>query len=219
VLRRCHDYRRSRGIYALPPVKLIHPAQAEALEEGAVPETGDEVRCVRRLELQECFDIQVVVVIVRDEDQMDRRQIGEGESRITHASRPQMPKRTRALGIDGIRQDVESGKLDEEGNVIDESKRDLALLETLGQSGPHTITDAPGPRLRVGRATPAQEIAERAARRGGWIEKESTVKMIGRRPMISRASAERAQRIAQTPMCARRRGYTSDRSIHGMIIA
>jgi hypothetical protein len=71
----------------------------------------------------------MVVVVVRDEDHMNRWQIGEGKARIAHAPRTKVSEWARTLGINGIRKKVESRKLDEEGNVIDERQRNLALFE------------------------------------------------------------------------------------------
>ena len=69
-------------------------------------------------------------MIVRDEDHVNRRQIGKGEARIAYPSRPQMSERARTIGIDGVREDVESRKLNEESNVVDEGQCNPALLKT-----------------------------------------------------------------------------------------
>jgi len=90
VLRRRHSDGGRRGIDGLPPVELINSAQPKAFEEGAVPKARDEVRRVHGFQSNQCFDIQVVVVIVRDEDHMNRRQIGKGlvpESRTRRGPR------------------------------------------------------------------------------------------------------------------------------------
>ena len=95
----------------MPPVEFVDLAQTKALEECTISEAGNEMRRVDRYESQERLDIEVVVVIVGDEDQVNRWQIGKGEPGLAHALRPNVAKWARALGIHGVRQDIEPGEL------------------------------------------------------------------------------------------------------------
>src|ERR1700722_19086136 len=77
VLRRCHDHFRLRNLRALPPVELTDAVQAEALEEGTIARARDEGRRVAGFESQQCRDIKMVIVIVADEYDVNRRQIAK----------------------------------------------------------------------------------------------------------------------------------------------
>ena len=88
VLRRRQGDLGRRGSDALPPVELINFAQSKAFEEGAVAKTRDEVRRVRALKAQQCFDVEMIVMIMCDEDYVNGRQVLKGKSRLANASGP-----------------------------------------------------------------------------------------------------------------------------------
>ena len=88
VLCRRHNHVGRRGAHGLPPVELINSAQAEAFEEGAVSKARDEVRGVYGFESNQRLDIEMIVMIMRDENHVNGRQVGKGKSRITNTLRP-----------------------------------------------------------------------------------------------------------------------------------
>ncbi len=64
----------------LPPVDLDAARDALLLEECDVPEAGDDRHLVRLGETTQRLDAEVVVVVVADENHVDRRQILEAQS-------------------------------------------------------------------------------------------------------------------------------------------
>jgi len=85
-------------------------------------------------------------MIVCHEYDVNRWQILKCESRIAHPSRADAAEWARTLLIDRIGQHIESAKLDQKGDVIDERERNLAGSEARGQRGLCAIHHPLGPR-------------------------------------------------------------------------
>src|SRR5882757_4466196 len=160
VLCRGEGNCRVPRFHALPPVELVHRVQAELLEKSSVPEAGDESRRVHFLETQECFDIEVVVVIVRDEHQMDRWQLLKRKAGITDAFRADATERTGALRINRIGQYIEARELQQKRDVIDEGERDLTGCQRVRQRRARTVVDPLRPQFALPCPLPAQKILE-----------------------------------------------------------
>ena len=96
----------------------------------------------RRLEPRERRQVHVVVVVVADEHDVDRRQVVEAQARRPAATRAD--DRRRALGPRRVRQDVEAVHLDEERRVVDERRR--------AGGRPRRTRGGGGPGRRVGEA-------------------------------------------------------------------
>src|SRR5262249_12280821 len=93
------------------------------------------------LQADQRLDIQMVVMVVCDQDQVNRRQVSERKARIAHASRSNVAEGTDALRVDRIRKNVQAAELQQEGDVIDEGEGDLTAVEVRWQRGCGLIVD------------------------------------------------------------------------------
>src|SRR4029453_11629348 len=94
VLRRCADEPHPPILVAVPPVQLFDARDPALPEPGLEPERHDEERVMRRGQPRDRPGIEVVVVIVGDHDDVDSRQILEGEPRGTEPARTRPGQRT-----------------------------------------------------------------------------------------------------------------------------
>lgn len=172
----------------LPPVELVYLRQSGSVQHGAVAEPGEITRPVCLLEPAQGFQIEVVVVIVRDQHQVDRRQRLKRQARVAHAPRADVPQRTDALGVHRVGEDIEAGQLDQKGNVIDERERELPRSKARRQGGPDPILDAPRPGPGPRGNGPAQQVQPTASGAGVRIEKMPAVEMV-REPTVVRRTA------------------------------
>ncbi len=170
----------------LPPVEIVASSDALALEKDAAPHSDEDGRLIVLPQSAQRRDVHVVVVIVRDNDGVDPRQILEADPGGTaplHAH-----GRHRARGPGRVGQDVDPVHLDQERRVVDERHRDLTVADTpggrraegsVGEIGPGTTLRCPVP-LRPGphlvddglRLIEARPVEGRGVvalgRRSGW---------------------------------------------------
>ncbi len=119
VARRRADDLDAAQRLALPPLHLLDLCQrhAPALEVGTDAERDEEARAARRQVLHG-LHVEVVVVIVRDEDRVDLRQVGQRDRRRMEALRPDRDRR-HALGEDRVEQQAQPVDLDIDAGVAD----------------------------------------------------------------------------------------------------
>src|SRR5436190_18207231 len=171
--------------HTLPPVELCRD-DAVTPHERAVAERREDPR---PLEALERGDVEVIVVIVADQHEVDRRKVFEANAGRAVAVRAGERDGRCAVRPDRISKNVDAVELDERRRVIDECDAQLA------------VADAPG-RRRTGRGvdplTPVAALAvehpldERAVALSGGLKivKAFAVKMIGNRAAVTRRGDE-----------------------------
>ena len=104
-------------------VRLSHqsssstPVDPELREPGLEPERDEEAGPVGRPEAPDRLGVQVVVVVVRDDDEVDRRQVLEPDAGRHDPARPGERQRARPLRPLGIGQEAHPVQLDQHGRV------------------------------------------------------------------------------------------------------
>src|SRR3569833_3972738 len=197
MLSGCQRDRCIAHLDALPPVELMHGAQAVLAENRFVSQARDHSLLMPGFVSGQCIQVQVVVVVVADQDQVDWRQLIKRQSRGAYAFRASAAQWANALGVYGVRQDVQAAKLDEEGDVIDERQGDLSLRELCGQSGAGAILNPHRPAFGLGSSPPSQKLRTRASRGSIRVKEMSAIKMIGRKAVVARPSADRTEQGTQ----------------------
>ena len=113
----------------LPPVDVLRARNAVALEKPRVAESRDDARMKRRHQPTERRQIHVIVVVVAQQHDIDRRQVLEPDSRWRMAPGSRPAHRTRALRPDRVGEDVEAVHLHEQRRVIHERHAQLAASD------------------------------------------------------------------------------------------
>ena len=178
VLGRYADEAHAAVLVAVPPVQLFDARDPALPEPGLEPERHHEERVVRRGQPRDRPGIEVVVVIVGDHDDVDLRQVLEGEPRGTEPARARPGQRAGPLAPVGVGQDREPVELDDERGVPDprDGRRGRAAAEraaVIGDAGSterprrrEGLPDARGeeapPRPAVGPVKPGVRVPESA---------------------------------------------------------
>ncbi len=163
----------------MPPIQVVHRADAKLLQEGTIAESGYESGRMRLVQPQQRLDVEVVIVVVCHEDQVNGRQILEGQAGSAHAFGAEAAKGTDALRVHGIGQNVEAVELQQEGDVIYECQCDLAAREVRWQGGLGTVWYPLGPQLALPCPLPTQEITKGTARLRARVEKVVAIEVVG----------------------------------------
>jgi hypothetical protein len=79
----------------------------------------DHARPVRGREPRQRGDVEMIVMAMRYQHGVDRRQVGKGDTRIVDTLRPETEERRGAGRPDRVQQHVQAGRLDEETGVAD----------------------------------------------------------------------------------------------------
>ena len=108
---------------ALPPVQLPDLGDAELGEPRAEPERDQEARPMGLGEPLDGRHVEMVVVVVRDEDDVDWRQVLEREAGRGHALGTGEPDGARAIRPLRIGQNVHPVQLDQQRRVADPGHR------------------------------------------------------------------------------------------------
>ena len=96
-------------------------------DDGVVAKRGYDLRAVPHPKGVDGGQVQVIIVIVRDEDQIDARKMVERDTRRIVTSGTREGDRARPLGPDRIGQDVVSTHLNKECRVADEADAQILL--------------------------------------------------------------------------------------------
>jgi hypothetical protein len=107
------------GRVRLPPIEFDDAAKAGAADEGSVGERGDDDGIVGAGEGAKRGEIAVIVVIVAEENDVDRRKLGEGQAGWLNATRAEAVERSADLAEMWVGQERGAGGLDEESGVAD----------------------------------------------------------------------------------------------------
>src|SRR5688500_14845553 len=113
----------------LPPVQFCDVAHTERSHEAAESQ-GNHPLCTRLRcgEGSHCPRVEMVVVVVREEDDVDRWKLVDGQGGRDEASRADGAPRGRPVAPDGIGENVERPELDEQRRMTDPGDRDFRCL-------------------------------------------------------------------------------------------
>ena len=163
---------------------------------GAVRTVSQHFHIVQPEHLRQLLQggcIQVIVVIVTDQDKIDRWQIVHRDARFMHPLRTQPLPWTGTPGIDWVGENIEPVNLDQERRVIDVANRN-SLIYPLLRNTPRLDFDMLGPGAGVEQCAPAklQHVP------GGLVgivpvTEVLAIEVIGRRPFIGRHAGARDQ--------------------------
>jgi hypothetical protein len=81
-------------------------AEFKIAHDDVITERRDDARAVRRCYPRQSADIEMIVVAVRHQDDIDRRQIGKRDAGVVNALWPDKAGRRRALRPHWIEQNV-----------------------------------------------------------------------------------------------------------------
>jgi hypothetical protein len=99
-------------IDAVPPVQFGHRTDVARIEPGLQAERHENAGLLAcRDQARDRRIAQVVVVVVGDQDEVDRRQFARHQRRGHHARRTKAAVRPREAGQGRIGQDVQTGHL------------------------------------------------------------------------------------------------------------
>lgn len=122
--RERHGGEGRKGV-RLPPVEFDDAAGADGGEEIAMAEWRDEEWIVDGGETAERRGVEMVVVIVTEQDGIDARERIESEAGSMDAARAGPLDGTRAIGEDGVGEEITGGGLEEESRVPNPSGDDF----------------------------------------------------------------------------------------------
>ena len=102
-MMRAHEPHRHAGAerQRLVPVRTGR-GDAITRQQRVVAQTRQDTRVIAFRQSAESIDVEMVVMVVADEDEVDRRQIGQLHARRADALRAGETHRRSALGPDGI---------------------------------------------------------------------------------------------------------------------
>jgi hypothetical protein len=112
----------------LPPVEFAC-FDAVPGQDARVAQQRHETRRMPALQFAQAGDVHVVVMIVRQQDDVRTRQIGKRDARRARAPRTCPGHRGASLAEDRIGQHHGIGQADQERRVVDEADRDAARCD------------------------------------------------------------------------------------------
>ena len=102
----------------LPPVQFLDPGDTVCAKQVRVLQWNEEAGLCRTLrERLEGGEVEMIEVVVGDEDEVDGRQVFEGDSRWDESSRTRESHWAGARGPDGVGEDAQPIDFDEQGGV------------------------------------------------------------------------------------------------------
>lgn len=158
------------------------------------------------------FKVHVVVVIVRYQHHIDRRQVLETDTGSIDAFWASKTERAGAFRPDRIGENVQPRRLNEKGSVADEGNAQiLPTTRSLGFARGKGLDSLPA-RGFLAVEPPFHQIEKTAWRRTAGIEETHTIEMVGRRTGIIGASIGTAGKSppparASVPIAARRKKF------------
>ncbi len=196
VLRRRAHNPEPAVLEGLPPVELHHARQALAAEPGLEAERDHEERIVGGPEPLHGVEIQVIEMVVRDDHEVNRRQVLEREARRLEPPRPRPRDRARARAPVRIREQVDPVELQQDRRVPDPRHRRLGPVRA--QRGP--VIGFPRDIAAPGRLPgPAPDVGEAGA--GGWTLEGRIGVAEAALDVVSRPAGDRLR--ADTRACGR----------------
>jgi hypothetical protein len=134
-----HHHDAGRHLHRLPPVQLVHVADAVAREHLAHAQPGHDLRRRVRLQALQRAHAEVIVVVVAEQHHVDGRQVLEADAGSAEPLGPHEPEWAAARLPDGVRQHVEPVVLDERGGVPHPRDAHLAPVHALCRCGPGSL--------------------------------------------------------------------------------
>ena len=114
------DREAAAEIDALFPImSLGADRRIVGVHDGVVAERGDHARPVRGRKPRQRRDIEMVVMAMRDQHEVDRRQRLEGDAGIVDAFRPDEGEGRGALGPNGVAQNIQARGLNQHARMAD----------------------------------------------------------------------------------------------------
>ena len=164
-------------VRCVPPVQHADRRRfRHAADQRVVAQRGDEMRPMLAGETLEGAEIHMVVVIMGDQHDINRRQIGEGNARLVDPPRAEQAERAGTAGPDRIDQQVQPGQLNKKTGMADGGdtqtlypRRWTILKRAGGLLGPARAPTLPPPTQQVGAGFVAGDA---------WEEKPLAVEMI-----------------------------------------
>ena len=156
--------------------------------DGVIAERRDHARPMCGGKPRQRGKIEMIVMAVRHQHDVDRRQVDKGDARIVHSFGTDETERRSALRPNRIEQDIQASRLNEEAGMTDIGNAPGLAFDprrrTIG-----TGRWRPGRPLRLGPAPmpidkPAQQIRPAFRRRGMRVEKALAVEVIGDRAIV-----------------------------------
>lgn len=128
VLRRNQrDRHLRRETDRLPPVALLHCGDARAANEIEIAQRYNRARDALFRETTQRRKIQVVIMVVGDQHDVNRRQLLKANARVLTPPGAGPGDRAAPFGPDGVGQDVEAVHLDQKRRVADRGHHKLSL--------------------------------------------------------------------------------------------
>jgi hypothetical protein len=150
-----------------------------AAQQRIVAERRQDRTRAQAREPRQRGDVHVVVVVVRDEDGVERRQVAKRDAGRRGALRAQNPERTRPLGPNRIEQKIDALGLNQKAGMADETDPQRAAFDPFGrvvERHRRQIRRPGRPPLR--RAHHAPEIGEALVARSARREEAQPVEMV-----------------------------------------
>src|SRR5437588_4174104 len=183
--RHAVDFQSVSKLYVLPPVQFNAPVDPLRVKQGLISESDDEVRTVPGVETFEGLNIQMVVMVVADEYEVNRRQVFESQARGSVPSWACPTDRTGPLGPDRVGENIEAVHLNKHGRMIDEGDAQTPINNARGRRLPRLRISPLIPTARLAIQLPAQEIYKTFASGRVKITEPVTVEVIRLRAAIA----------------------------------
>jgi hypothetical protein len=169
----------------VPPIELTHILESNGTDNPRVAGGSEHGRREALPELCQRRDVQMVIVIVAEQDDIDRRQVLERHAGLAYSLGPDPAKRACTLRPDRISQDGGATRLDHKSRVVHESNGDIIRPRRLVQSGHALVLDPSRPlAARFAQHLEGAPSRRREIFRQGRIEEALAIEVIGRRPCL-----------------------------------
>ena len=150
------DIGRERAHVA--PVQRLRRAIGGGVDDAVIAERGDHADGLAGAQAGQGGEVEMVVVVVRHQHGIDRRQGGPGDPWRVHPLRPGPGERARTVGPDGIHQQVEPGDLHQQAGMADQGHAQPG--DTRRRSIGMRAGMVPWPRRLAAAEAPAQQVRQ-----------------------------------------------------------
>jgi len=126
------------GIGGLPPIHFLNlrvACDAWRCEAGADAERDGKIGAPAGGDAAQGGKVEMIVVVVTLEHEIDGGKLVEMNTGGAVARRSDEGEGAGAMGPDGIAENVEAFKLDEDGGMSDEGNVDFSVVNAFGRSG------------------------------------------------------------------------------------
>ena len=182
---------------ALPPVQLDDIGEAALANQPAIAQTCDHLGQREALgQLAQAEQVEVVVVVVADQNQVNRRQLVEAQAGRVITLRADKFERAGAFAPQRVGEDVQAVLLDQQGGVIDVGDVQFGAVHPADDLGRHLWAGLRHPlHLRRAAEPPLEHIAQAFMGLGFEVVKTFAIEMVAAGPAVGTAMA--AQQVEQ----------------------